>query len=73
MEYFIFTESTCCSGGKQPKPPKVKKPKKEKPKKGDEKATDKADEGKVVAKGKDKEKTGKPSPYQVLFTIHCRY
>ena len=46
----------------------MKKPKKEKPKKGEDKATDKAEEGKVVAKvGKDKEKSGKPSPYQVMY------
>lgn len=65
-----FSESTCCSGGKQPKAPKEKKPKKEKPKKSD--ASDKA-EGKAEGKqeagkrgsGKDKEKGGKPSPYQV--------
>lgn len=65
-----FIESTCCSGGKQPKPPKEKKPKKQKPKKAD--ASDKA-EGKTEAKpeagkssGKEKEKSGKPSPYQVF-------
>lgn len=64
------TESTCCSGGKQPKPPKEKKPKKQKPKKPD--PSEKV-EGKVEPKpeagkssGKEKEKSGKPSPYQVF-------
>ncbi|CAO1377709.1 unnamed protein product [Diamesa serratosioi] len=64
---FLLQESTCCnSAPKQPKPPKQKKVKKEKAKKGE--ATEKADgkDGKAEAKGsgKDKEKTGKPSPYQ---------
>lgn len=46
----------------------MKKPKKEKPKKGEDKAAEKPEEGKVVAKAsKDKEKSGKPSPYQVLY------
>lgn len=68
FDIFCNLESTCCnSAPKQPKPPKQKKVKKEKPKKGD--AAEKADgkEGKAEAKGsgKDKEKTGKPSPYQV--------
>lgn len=43
--------------------------KKEKPKKGDNNEKTDSKEGKAEAKGsgKDKEKTGKPSPYQVDF------
>lgn len=73
LTFFCNLESTCCnSAPKQPKPPKQKKVKKEKPKKGD--AAEKADgkDGKAEAKGsgKDKEKTGKPSPYQVHIILY---
>lgn len=73
-EILSILESTCCSGGsKQPKPPKEKKPKKQKPKKSDskDKPDEKAAEGaagkeeKGKSSGKEKEKSGKPSPYQV--------
>lgn len=79
---FIQIESTCCSGGnKQPKPIKEKKPKKQKPKKADKDAKDKSADEKASgtaataesakpesgkSSAKDKEKSGKPSPYQVF-------
>jgi hypothetical protein len=70
IPFASHTESSCCSGGKQPKPPKEKKPKKEKPKKSDPKEKEEAKaeakpEAGKSSSGKDKEKGGKPSPYQV--------
>ncbi|CRK93108.1 CLUMA_CG006518, isoform C [Clunio marinus] len=69
---FLLQESTCCSGGKQPKAPKEKKPKKQKPKKPDpnekaETAEAKPEEKAGKSSGKDKEKGGKPSPYQEVY------